>query len=44
MRKYRRHGVGIAVATFWRRAILVPFEEEVTDVGPVQRFVIGQPS
>jgi hypothetical protein len=28
---------------FWRRAIPVEFDQEVTDHGPVQRFVMPHP-
>jgi predicted acetyltransferase len=37
----RQIATNLSATTFWRRTIPVPFEEHLTENGPVQRFVIG---
>jgi predicted acetyltransferase len=37
----RQVATNLAATTFWRDTIPVPFDEHLTENGPVQRFVIG---
>jgi predicted acetyltransferase len=37
----RQIATNVAATTFWRQAIPVPYEEHMTENGPVQRFVVG---